>query len=182
MNTTLKSFLIIVLKFTYGIFCTMFSLYIMFFLFIILLHSFFTDNGFDFQIIFFTFLSAALIIGFWSLIFVKKKPLFKILIFLLLLGVQLNYLKIFTLLPSVKKIFDMELCIDMGICPEGIKMKNSEGVLFEINKENCIKYGYQWEEQNRSCDMEIESRACEEQGYKWNIIEGKCSHKIIKDW
>lgn len=76
----------------------------------------------------------------------------------------------------------MELCIDMGICPEEITMKNAEGVLFEINKENCIKYDYKWDEQNRSCDMEIESRTCYKQGYEWSIEKGKCSHKIIKNW
>lgn len=153
INYIMKSFLIIVFKFSYGIFCTMFSLYIMFFLFIVLLHSFFTDNGFDIQIVLYTILSVALIIGFWSLIFIKIKLIFKVLIFLLLLIIQLNYLEISMFIPSVKKIFDMELCIDMGICPEGIKIKNDEGVLFEINKKSCTKYHYKWDEKGKWCDL-----------------------------
>jgi hypothetical protein len=56
-------------------------------------------------------------------------------------------------IPSVKKIFDMELCIDMGICPEGIKIKNDEGVLFEINKKSCTKYHYKWDEKGKWCDL-----------------------------
>ena len=51
-----------------------------------------------------------------------------------------------------------------------------------FNKESCIKNHYKWDEQNRSCDMEIESRTCEKQGYEWSIREGKCSHEIIKNW
>lgn len=182
MNINYKSILIIFIKTFYGVFCTICSLYTLLYLFVVLFHSIFSDGGFDFQIISFTLLSTALIVSFWALIFVKIKTPVKILIFLLLLGIQLNYLKIAILLPSVNKIFKMELCVDMGICPEGIKMKNDEGVLFEINKGNCIKYGYEWDEQNRNCDMEIESRTCYKQGYEWNIREGKCSHEIIKDW
>lgn len=178
----MKTFLIIIFKILYGIFSAICTLYVAYNVFIVLAHSLFTDNGFDFQIILYIFLSFMLVIGLWSLIFVKIKPVFKFLIFLLLLSIQVNYLKLAILLPSVNKIFDMELCIDMGICPEGIKMKNEKGILFQINKENCIKYGYKWDEQNRSCDMEIESRTCYKQGYEWSIKAGKCSHKIIKDW
>lgn len=47
----------------------------------------------------------------------------------------------------------MELCADMDICPEGIQKKNNEGVLFEINKENCIKYGYEWNDKRRDCNL-----------------------------
>ena len=178
----MKNFSIILFKILYSIFAAICTLFVAYNIFIVSAHSLFTDNGFHFQIILYIILSLALVIGFWSLIFVKIKPPAKILIFLLLLGIQLNYLKIAILLPSVNKVFKMELCVDMGICPEGIKIKNDNGVLFEINKGNCVKYGYKWDEQNRNCDMEIEARTCYKQGYEWNIREGKCSHKIIKDW
>lgn len=177
----MKTFLIIILKIIYSIFAVICTLFVAYNMFIVLAHSFFTDNGFDFQIILYIIVSNALIMGFWSLLFVKIKPVRKILAFLFLLCIQLNYLEISNALPSVRKVFDMELCMEMNICSEGITMKNDEGVLFEINKENCIKYDYKWDEQNRSCDMEIESRTCYKQGYEWSIKEGKCSHKIIKE-
>ncbi len=153
MNITIKTFSIIILKILYSVFCTICTLFIAYNIFIVFAHSFFNDNGFDFQIILYTILSMMLILGFWSLIFLKIKPIFQVLIFLLLLGIQINYLKLVLLLPSVNKIFSMELCIDMGICPEGIKMKNDEGVLFEINKENCSKYGYKWNDERRDCNL-----------------------------
>lgn len=154
----MKTFLIIIFKILYSIFSAICTLFVAYNVFVVSAHSLFTDNGFDFQIIIYFILSFFLVIGLWSLIFVKIKPILKVVIFLLLLGIQVNYLKLATLLPSINKIFDMELCIDMGICPEGIKMKNDEGVLFEINKENCIKYDYQWNEQNRSCDMNSKTK------------------------
>lgn len=151
MNVVLKKFAIIILKILYSSLCVVFTFFVAYRLLIVLVPSFFMPP--DFQIILYIILSTALIMGFWSVLFAKIKPVRKILAFLFLLCIQLNYLEISNALPSVRKIFDMELCMEMNICPEGIKMKNDEGVLFEINKENCIKYGYKWDEQNRNCDM-----------------------------
>lgn len=151
MNVVLKKFAIIILKILYSSLCVVFTFFVAYRLLIVLVPSFFMPP--DFQIILYIILSTALIMGFWSLLFTKIKPVRKILTFLFLLCIQLNYLEISNALPSVRKIFDMELCMEMNICPEGIKIKNDEGVLFEINKENCIKYKYKWDEQNRSCDM-----------------------------
>jgi len=180
MNVVFKKIAIIILKILYSSLCVVFTFFVAYRLLIVLVPSFFMPP--NFQIILYIILSTALIMSFWSLLFAKIKPVRKILVFLFLLCIQLNYIEISNVLPSVRKVFDMELCMEMNICPEGIKIKNDEGVLFEINKENCIKYKYKWDEQNRSCDMDMESRTCYKQGYEWNIKEGKCSHKIIKDW
>lgn len=51
-----------------------------------------------------------------------------------------------------------------------------------MNKEYCLKEGKKWDDKEKVCDMQIEMRTCEKQGYEWNIREGKCSHKIIKNW
>jgi len=154
MNVILKSLSIIVFKILYGIFCTICSLFVAYNIFIVIAHSFFSDNGFDFQIIFFILLSVALIISFWALIFVKIKPTRKILIFLLLLIIQLGYLQLSMLLPSVKKINNMEFFIDTGICAEGIKLK--DGVM---SKKYCLKHGLTWDARNRSCDMNSKSNS-----------------------
>ncbi|MFA6989821.1 MAG: hypothetical protein WC197_07110 [Candidatus Gastranaerophilaceae bacterium] len=140
----MKTFLIIIFKILYGIFSAICTLFVAYNIFIVSAHSFFSDNGFDSQIILYIILSFTLVIGFWSLIFVKIKPPFKILIFLLLLIVQLNYLKLAILLPSVEKIFDMELCIDInkdtcidtGICAEGVRFGDDV-----VSKEYCLKKG-----------------------------------------
>lgn len=156
MNVVLKKFAIIILKILYSSLCVVFTFFVAYRLLIVLVPSFFMPP--DFQIILYIILSTALIMGFWSLLFAKIKPVRKILAFLFLLCIQLNYLEISNVLPSVRKIFDMELCMEMNICPEGIKIKNDEGVLFKINKENCIKYNYKWDEQNRSCDMNSKTK------------------------
>lgn len=50
--------------------------------------------------------------------------------------------------------YDMDGCIDTGICKEGITFDNcSEGQSCVINKENCLKDNNIWIEDIRSCDI-----------------------------
>ncbi len=133
-------------------FCLLSTLFIAYSMFIVLMHSIFSDDGFDFQIIFFVLLSVLLVIGLWSLLFIKVKIFVKILIFLLLLSVQWGYLNISTFLPSVKKVFDMDFCMDSGTCAEGLKT-GIDGNVVEINKENCLKYNKAWDEERKWCQV-----------------------------
>lgn len=143
-NTIKISFIVL-----YGIFCLLTSVFLIYNLFIVSAHSIYTDNGFDFQIIFYLILSLSIFAGLWSLIFIKLPILQKtgiLIIFLICLMLSFK-------IPSVVKVFEMDYCIDTGICPEGFKTKNDDGIPFEINKENCIKYGYKWYEEENTCNL-----------------------------
>lgn len=76
-----------------------------------------------------------------------------------------------------KYTIDEDSCVDTGICAEGLKFGNDI-----MSKEYCLEKGKKWDDKRKECDMAIESRTCEKQGYKWITTEGRCSHKIIKNW
>ena len=88
-------------------------------------------------------------IGFWSLLFVKIKPFIKFSA-LLFLSVITSLLFLF---PSPMGFIYIDTCVDTEICVEGMTMKNNQGQMVTINKENCIKYGYVWYEEDKSCDL-----------------------------
>lgn len=73
-----------------------------------------TTNNFDWQILLFLFLSLILIFGFWSLLKLQISLLLKVIIFVLLCITVFNYVKFTSLIPSVKKVLDIEYCIDRG--------------------------------------------------------------------
>ena len=131
------------------------------------------SQGFDWKILLYIIISAYIVLGIWLIAFIKTKKNTKI-IYAVIFFIWLFSPRIF---HFITRQFDYGICADIGICAEGLRFSN--GVM---NKEYCLKEGKKWDEQNRSCDMRIESRTCEKQGYEWNIKEGKCSHKIIKDW
>lgn len=174
----LKNTIKIIFIILYTIFCFLVTVFIAYNLFIVCMHSIFTDNGFDFQIIFYIILSLSIFIGLWSMIFIKIPFLQKVGIFIVFLICIICSYKI----PSVIRVFEMDYCIDTGICPEGIEMKNDDDVLFEINKENCIKYGYKWYEGENTCNLRIKTYECEKQGYTWIYNEHRCSHNFAKNW
>lgn len=47
---------------------------------------------------------------------------------------------------------DTDYCLDTNICQEGYKI-NTEYGLVEINKQNCLKYGWVWFESAKACDI-----------------------------
>ena len=110
MDILLKNIFFII----YFVFCIICTLIVSFHTFIVLLNAIFTN--FDYQIVIFVFLSLALIAAFWSLLFVRIKVLYKILIFILLLLVQLNYMELSVMLPSVDRAMKNIVCVDTGIC------------------------------------------------------------------
>lgn len=47
---------------------------------------------------------------------------------------------------------DKDICLDTGICKKGLEINTSYG-LIKINKENCIKYNWLWDEENETCNL-----------------------------
>ena len=47
---------------------------------------------------------------------------------------------------------DKDFCLDTSICKEGLEL-NTEYGLIKINKENCLKYNWKWDDKSRYCDM-----------------------------
>lgn len=58
----------------------------------------------------------------------------------------------FLVKPLYTKFVQINMCLDVGICAEGIKTK-IDGNLVEINKENCIKYNRIWIEETKVCNV-----------------------------
>ena len=55
-------------------------------------------------------------------------------------------------LPFVNKVFDKDTCLDSSICKEGMEV-NTEYGLIKINENNCLKYGWIWDEKIKSCNL-----------------------------
>ena len=47
---------------------------------------------------------------------------------------------------------DQDFCLDTGYCKEGLKINTERGKI-TINKENCLKYNWKWDEKNKSCNL-----------------------------
>lgn len=60
---------------------------------------------------------------------------------------------IINFIPDVKYAFDFDTCIDMNYCAEGLEINTKHG-LMKVNKENCLKYNYEWNEQRKYCYIE----------------------------
>ena len=50
---------------------------------------------------------------------------------------------------------DKDICLDSGICREGLII-NTQYREISINKENCIKYNWLWNDEKRFCKIESE--------------------------
>lgn len=137
----------------YIIFCIISSFFVMFHTLIILVHSIFAD--FDVQILLFIVFSVFMIASFWLLGFIRISIQVKILIFTALFFLLLNYINISSKIPTISKILDKDICLDTGICKEGLEVNTNHG-LVTINKENCIKYNWLWNEEKRYCNVEPE--------------------------
>lgn len=59
---------------------------------------------------------------------------------------------IFIGMPGVNSVFDKDFCLDSSICAEGLEL-NTEYGLIKINKENCLKYNWKWDDKSKYCNM-----------------------------
>jgi len=166
----LKKILIILLKL---LFCLLFTIMVGYSIALIGFGSFATKENFDWQIILYVGLGIFLIFSIWINSFFKTARKFKLICLILFIAWFFS----FKILPSVMYQINEDSCVDTGICAEGLKFgKNT------LTKDYCLKKHFKWDDKRKECDMAIESRTCEKQGYEWITTEGRCSHKIIKDW
>lgn len=107
-----------------------------------------TKNGSDGQINFYIWLSLLLPIFTWLIFFMKTGKIVKI-VYLIILII---YFSSANFLPSVKYQFDEDFCLDSAICSEGLELNTEYGKI-KINKENCLKYGWGWNETKKQCDL-----------------------------
>lgn len=47
---------------------------------------------------------------------------------------------------------DKDSCLDIGICAQGLEINTQYGLVL-INKENCLKYNWKWDEKTKSCNI-----------------------------
>lgn len=138
------------LKLLYKVLFTLLKLLFCFFITIFVVYSAaITSVGkFDWQILLYEIFSIFTIIGIWIVAFAKVKKRTAIiyaLIFILWFG-------FLDLLPSVKKQLDIDDCLDSGTCAEGLFINTEYGKV-EINKENCLKYNWTWNEEQQYCKL-----------------------------
>lgn len=166
----LKKFLIILLKL---LFCLFLTICVGYGVTLIGTLGISGPKHLDWQIIFYIGLGIILILGVWVSSFFKTPSKIKVL-FIILFPIWL-FSPFF--LHSVMNAINEDDCVDTGICAEGLKFGDEI-----MSKEYCLQKGKKWDDKRRECDMAIESRTCEKQGYEWITTEGRCSHRIIKNW
>ena len=71
----------------------------------------------------------------------------KVIILLLLL-----FMCCFTLKIAVMKFINTDVCLDSGLCAKDLEV-NTEYGLIKINKENCLKYNWKWNEKKKYCNI-----------------------------
>jgi len=146
MKNFFKMFFIILTKI---IFCLFLTLLILYFNFIVIVTIGASDT-IDWQIILYNLFSVFVLLIIWFLIFAKIKIKYK---FLLIVPVFI-WLFLPKFLPNVMKQFDLDSCLDTGLCREGIiKMQDNKGNAIPINKENCTNNGYVWYEKDKACNL-----------------------------
>ena len=71
--------------------------------------------------------------------------------------IVLSFLILFILIFGVFYVIkdDKYICLDSGICREGLII-NTQYREISINKENCIKYNWLWNDEKRFCKIESE--------------------------
>ena len=140
MKNFLKLFFGIIKVLLCSIFTLIFGVWSTYILIIALTHP----STFDWQMMIFAIFSLFIIIGIWLISFIKTTKIVKIIYsILLILYIFMPYI-----LPSVMKQIDIDICIDTGICAEGVRFGNDI-----VSKEYCLKHGKKWDEKNKSCDF-----------------------------
>lgn len=138
----IKSFLLFILEILKVLICLILT-----FLFLgnIILIS--TQN-LDWQIKLYEYFLIFMIFATWAIFFVKNNNICKFLylcLFVLFINIQ-------NILPGVDNAFKVDLYFDNGYCYEGIKYNTRQGTI-TINKENCLKYDWKWDEKRKMCKV-----------------------------
>ena len=71
--------------------------------------------------------------------------------------IVLSFFILFILIFGVFYVIkdDKDICLDSGICREGLIINTQYGEI-SINKENCIKYNWFWNDEKRFCKIQSE--------------------------
>ena len=71
--------------------------------------------------------------------------------------IVLSFFILFILIFGVFYVIkdDKDICLDSGICREGLIINTQYGEI-SINKENCIKYNWLWNDEKRFCKIQSE--------------------------
>ena len=105
-------------------------------------------ESWNLQIIFYLLFTIFTLIALWVIPFIKLKLIIKIIPLILLVF----HFQLPQLLPSVMYQFEQSSCVEDGICAEGTKITR-KGQKIIINKESCLKYGWEWHEDRKWCDI-----------------------------
>ena len=107
------------------------------------------SDNWDWQIIFYLFLTAITMIVLWLVSFKKLHWITRAL-FVIILIFQFQSLH---LLPSAMEQLKYISCVEDGLCDEGLEVTAKDGKRVIINKENCIKNGWEWIEDGKTCNI-----------------------------
>ena len=125
----------------------LFAIFIIFF-FITINLELMLGSKFSFQMMFYNIWSWFFIAFLFYVFFFKTKSIFhKLFVLFLIIHILLT-----GYLPQVQKEFNIQDCIDNSTCVEGLKITTQHGTI-TINKENCIKYGWEWDEKRKMCQI-----------------------------
>ena len=81
----------------------------------------------------------------------KEKPIIKLGLIFFSLIIITTIIAIFIWYKNIYNS-DLDFCLDTGICKEGIEINTEYGKV-KINKSNCIKYNWQWDNKNETCKL-----------------------------
>jgi len=81
----------------------------------------------------------------------KEKKIIKISIILFSLIIFIPMIAVFMWYKNIYNS-DLDICLDSGICKEGTEINTEYGKI-KINKFNCIKHNWKWDDINSTCKL-----------------------------
>ena len=70
----------------------------------------------------------------------------------LILKILISLIILICLILIILIDIDKDTCLDSSFCKEGLEI-NTEYGLVKINKENCLKYNWIWNDKKKSCNL-----------------------------
>ena len=81
----------------------------------------------------------------------KEKNIIKIGILFFSLIVIISIMGLFIWYKNIYNS-DLDFCLDTGICKERLDINTKYGKI-KINKSNCLKHNWQWDDVNKTCKL-----------------------------
>ena len=70
----------------------------------------------------------------------------------LILKILISLIILICLILIILIDIDKDTCLNSSFCKEGLEI-NTEYGLVKINKENCLKYNWIWNDKKKSCNL-----------------------------